>query len=321
MLYKTLSIFAISGALAFAGCRDSGSLQPADLAGTGGADMATGGGGDMPATYTTATVKAMRQGAPGSYELDNVVAIALTPSSTSPHLYVQDADGGDFSAIKANCSSSSTSHPCSVASTVHTVAIGHSVTIKGLYIKAKASEGGAENFYIDSITDNGAGTAPAPAMVALTDISRNAMTKAKWFQKVTVTTPGTLVVYDLSPTELVFANATKCSYQLGFGLAPMGTAGAATTLSCPNATSQPAASTAPDPAEILIGTDFYTGFNVSSDCRCAAMYMDKEVTATSTATALSGILVFDTVYGSMPVKAYQYIAPTSTTDLTLSNLM
>jgi hypothetical protein len=87
-------------------------------------------------------------------ELDDVIAIALTSSTTSPHLFVQDAAGGPFTAIKTNCSSSSTSHPCTVASTVHTVTVGHKVTIKGTFIKASMANGSSENFYIDTITDN-----------------------------------------------------------------------------------------------------------------------------------------------------------------------
>src|SRR5262249_46320155 len=157
------------------------------------------------------------------------------PSATSPHLFVQDAAGGDFSAIRTSCSASSSSHPCTVASTVHTTQIGHKVTLTGLYIKGGLASGGTEDFYIETITDNGAGTLPTPASVMLADIERSSVSSivgtpamkpanAKyWYQRVTVSNPGTLVMYDLSPSELVFQNATKCSYQLGFGMAPMGT--------------------------------------------------------------------------------------------------
>ena len=41
----------------------------------------------------------------------------------------------------------------------------------------------------------------------------------------------------------------------------------------------------------------------------------------STATALTGILVYDTVYQSMPVKSYLYISPLNTSGMTLSNLI
>ncbi|MCU1277388.1 MAG: hypothetical protein JWM53_934 [bacterium] len=322
MLYRNASIFAFACMLGAVGCRDNGAVTPVDLSMAGGGGGGTGGGsgGDMATagmkTYIVATIAMMRQGAPGDYELDDVVAIALTSSTTSPHLYAQDAAGGDFSAIKTNCSSSSTSHPCTVASTVHTVAVGHKVTIKGTYIKASAMNGGSENFYIDSITDNGAGTLPAVKMVALTDVQRNATTKASWFQHVQVSpAPAAHKVYDVSPTELAFSGATKCPYQLGFGLAPAATAGAGAS-QCVDMTSQPAAATAPDPTEVLIGTDFFTTFKMTSDCRCYTMFTDTPVTTAMSTTKLGGILIYDTVFGSMPAKGYQYLSPLdNTTDV------
>jgi hypothetical protein len=320
MLYRNASIFAFACMLGAAGCRDNGNVPPVDLSSGGSVDMAGGGSGNDLTTknYTVATIAAMRQGAPGDYELDNVIAIALTSSTTSPHLYAQDAGGGPFTAIKTNCSSSSTSHPCTVASTVHTVTVGHSVTLKGTFIKASAANGGSENFYIDSITDNGAGTLPAVTTVALTDVQRNATTKASWFQHVVVSpAPAAHKVYDVSPTELAFSGATKCPYQLGFGMAPAATAGAAAS-QCTDMTSQPAAATAPDPTEVLIGTDFFTTFKMTSDCRCYTMFTDTPVTTAMSTTKLGGILIYDTVFGSSPVKGYQYLAPLdNTTDVTI----
>lgn len=328
-MYRNACIFAFACTLGVMGCRDNSPLTPADLSMAGGGGGGGTGGGDMAnaaKTYMVASIATMRQGAPGDYELDDVVAIALTPSTMSPHLYVQDAAGGDFTAIKTDCSSTSMSHPCTVASTVHTVTVGHKVTIKGTYIKAGAAKGSAENFYIDSITDNGAGTLPPVAMVALTDVQRGATTKAKWFQHVQVM--GTVAahqVYDLSPAELAYSGATKCPYQFGWGVAPSGTTGAAATLSCAASCStkpvgtgctQPAAATAPDATEVLIGTDFYSMFKESSDCRCASTFSDTLVTMSSQTTKLGGILVYDTVFGSTPVKAYQYLAPLdNTTDV------
>ena len=67
------------------------------------APVEAAGGGGGPTTYQLATVAQMRQGAPGSYELDNVVAIALTSSVSSPRVFFQDAGGGDFSAMAGNC--------------------------------------------------------------------------------------------------------------------------------------------------------------------------------------------------------------------------
>jgi hypothetical protein len=329
MFYRTV-VIAMACSLGVVGCRDNGTLTPADLSMAGGGGGGTGGGADMATTaknYMVATIAAMRQGAPGDYELDDVIAIGLTPSTTSPHLFVQDAAGGDFSAMRTNCSSSSTSHPCTVASTVHTVTLGHKVTIKGTFIKAGAANGAAENFYIDSITDNGAGTAPPVTMVTLADVQKGSVAnvttmapanKKYWFQHVTVTpAPAAHKVYDVSPAELVFSGATKCSYQLGFGLAPSGTAGAAASM-CTDTTSQPAAATAPDATEVLIGTDFFSTFKLSSDCRCYTMFSDTPVTSAMSTTKLGGILVYDTVFGSMPVKPYVYLAPLdNTNDLAL----
>jgi hypothetical protein len=332
MLYRTV-VFAMACSIGVVGCRDNGTLTPADLSmGGGGAAGGGGGGGGGGTTagdmknYTVAmSVAAMRQGAPGDYELDDVIAIAVTPSGS--HMFVQDAAGGDFSAVITNCSSTSGSHPCPVQSTVKTVTAGHKVTIKGTFIKASAASGAVENFYIDSITDNGAGTLPPVAQVTLADVQRGSVAnvtsmaptnKKYWFQHVTVTpAPAAHKVYDISPGEMVFSGATKCSYQLGFGLAPMSTAGAATTM-CADMTTQPAASTAPDPTEVLIGTDFYNTFKLSSDCRCYSMFTDTPVTTAMSTTKLGGILIYNTVYMSSPLKAYVYLAPLdNTTDLAL----
>lgn len=333
MFYRNASIFAFTCTLVVAGCRNTGNLTPADLSmggggsAGGGGDMAGGAGGDMTMkNYKVSTVAAMRMGTAngGDYELDNVVAIALTPSTMSPHLFVQDAGGGDFSAMRTNCSMTSMTHPCTVASTVHTVAVGHSVTVKGTYIRATPANGSVENFYIDSITDNGAGTLPAVAMVALTDVQRGATTKAKWFQHVQVT--GTVAahkVYDLTPAELVYTGATKCPYQFGFGVAPSGTAGAATTLSCDASCStsppgsacvQPTGAATPDPTEVIIGTDFYTAFTLTSDCRCASKFSTTPVTMAMSTTKLGGVLLYESVFGSMPAKTYQYLAPLDNTN-------
>lgn len=335
MLFRNASIlalgFAFASTLGAAGCRDNNTLTPADLSMSGGGGGGTGGGGDMATgstTYTVATIAAMRGGAPGSYELDNVTVIAKTSSSASPHLVVQDAAGGDFSAIDPTCSATSTSHPCPANSTVKTIAVGEKVTITGLYIKASNANGATETFYVNSAMDNGPATGmPAVQTVALTDISRNAQTKKWWFMHVKVDPPpaaSALQIYDLTPSELVFSGGTGCPKQVGWGMAPMSTAGAATALMC-TGTTQPAGSTAPDAAEVLIGTEFYKDFNISSDCACAKPDMgtaDQLVTATTATTgSISGILLYDSVFGSSPVKTYQYLSPVSNTDMPLSNTM
>ncbi|HEY2747658.1 MAG TPA: hypothetical protein VGL86_23715, partial [Polyangia bacterium] len=295
--------------VAASGCRDNGPLTPADLSGTGGG--AGTGGGDMAVstTYMTSTIAAMRQGAPDSYELDNVTVFAKTSSSASPHLVIQDVGGGDFSAMLLTCSATSPSHPCSANSTVKTIAVGESVTVKGLYIKASNASGATETFYIDSITDNGPVTGfTVPVQpVALTDIQRNVQTKKWWFQHVVVTpapAAGALVMYDMTPSELVFTGST-CPKQVGWGMAPSTTtAGKAATLMC-SGTTQPAGSTGPDATEVLIGTDFYRDFNDSSDCACAKPdggTPDQLVTSsTATMGAIGGMLNYDSVFGSSPV--------------------
>jgi hypothetical protein len=312
------------------GCRDSGTLTPADLSMAGGGDSGTGGGGDMAVagkTYTMATIAMMRGGAPGDYEMDDVVAIALTPSSKSPKLVVQDSTGGDFSAIQLTCSGSSASHPCTVASTVHTVTLGHKVTVKGTYIKSKLASGGTETFYLDSITDNGAGTAPAPVMVDETAIERATDTSvagwnAKFWQKVTVTPTEALVMYDWTPTDLKFSGTwpgcTTAPFVFGFGMIPtsaMTTATAACTVKTAPAPSQATS----DGKEILIGTDYYKDFAVSSDCQCAkAPTMVPGATTTwPMGMAMTGILGYDAPIGG--TMGYKYFSPTEAG--VLSNLV
>lgn len=312
MFYRTLSIVGLATVLA-AGCRNSNNQLPVDLSTAG--DMATGG--DMAKNYKASDIKTMRQGSSGDFVLANVIAIGVTPSTGSPRIIVQDAAGGDFSGIQGRCSSTSMVHPCSVASTVHTAAIGDNVTLMGTYEKSATS--GFETFYIDMITINSHGAAlPAVQTVALADVQRGA-TKAKWYwQHVTVSAPGTLTMYDFTAAEFVRGNnPTACPYQFGFGLLP-GTA--ASTNVCAGATSQPPGVGTPDPNEVLIGTDFYMTWNVSSDCRCTATYHDREPAANSSTTALGGILMFDSVFGSTPPKTYTFLSPLNDADLTLSNL-
>jgi len=323
MLYRKASIIAFACALAGAGCREEAPLTPVDLAmnggGGGGVDMAMGGGGK---NYTTATIAAMRQGAPGDYELADVVAIALTPSSASPHLYVQDAAGGDYSAISTNCSSTSMSHPCTVASTVKTIAIGHKVTVKGTYIKAGQANGGAENFYIDTILDNGpAASTPAPLAMSQTDIARGAKVAAKIFQKVTVTPTEDLVMYDWTPSELKFSGTwpgcKTAPFVFGFGMIPA-SAGATATAACTTKAMQPTGQTTADAKEVLIGTDFYKNFQVSSDCQCAGTHTGVSVPSATTKwpanMAITGVLVYDVQF--MQTTGYQYFAPTEAGVLT-----
>jgi len=204
-----------------------------------------------------------------------------------------------------------------VVTQVAAIVIGRSVTIQGTYIKSKSTC--YESFYIDSITDNGAGTVPAGVTATLADISRSGTNKGISFQHVTTTIAGNdpLVMYDWTPAEFVYQGATKCPYQFGFGMIPQ-SANATATAACTNTTSQPPGQTTPSSAEVLIGTDFYTGFTVSSDCQCAATFTDKEPTTTSQVKqSISGMLVFDVPFGA--TTGYYYIAPLSNTDANVTN--
>ena len=288
--------------------------------GAGGGGGSGGGGGapgDMATgkSYQRSTVAAMRQGAPGDFELDNVISIARTASTYSPRLYVQDAAGGDFSAIVTHCSSTSVSHPCAVASTVATIADGTRLTVRGTYVKGKY---GDENFYIDEVTTSGSATMPAPVTAQLADLSRNADKTAWWFQRVRVDLgAATLKLYDFSPIEFKYiaSGGMPCPAYLGWGMVPStssDTVGAA----CSGTTQpvSPAAGGAPAD-ELLVGNDFYTTFGYSTDCACAAQEQETLLTATNTlGGVIGGILIGDIPFGQ--TTPYQYLAPKSTADAT-----
>ena len=329
-MYRNASIFAFACVLAAAGCRNNSPLTPADLSMAGGGGGGTGGGagvaGDM--AVTVSTIPAMRMGAPGTYELDNVLVIAKTSSSSSPHLVLQDPNGGDYSAIYTTCSSTSTSHPCPATSDNKTAQVGDSLTVTGLYIKAATASGATETFYINSITDNGpaGGTPPVAVTVTLADLAKGngLMTKKNWFQKVVVSpapAAGALKMYDFVPTEMVFTGST-CPKQVGWGMVPSATtACTGNTVMCPTPTN----CSSPDASEVLIGTEFYKQFTPSSDCACAKTDMGtgSPLVEMSTATtgAISGILLYDSVFGSSPVVTYQYLSPTADTDMPLMPTM
>jgi len=99
---------------------------------------------------------------------------------------------------------------------------------------------------------------------------------------------------------------------------PVGTAGATPGAACTTGTTQPAGIATPNPAEVLIGTDFFKGFTTSSDCRCAKTYTDMEPSATSKVTGtIGGILVFDVPFQA--TTGYYYLAPKALADLPLTN--
>jgi len=307
------------------GCRaDSGNKTPIDLSSSNadlaGQDLAQSPTADLAGgSYTVSTVAAMRQGGkPGRYSLTAIVT-AKTPSTKAPKIFVQDAGGGDFSAMLAQCSSGTT-HPCSVTSLVSGTMVGNEVTVTGTYIKAGLAKGGSESFYIEGFTDGAAGTIPAPTALAATDVARGGGKTANWFQHVTFTISDTWKMYDWSPGEFVFTGATACPYQTGFAMIPTSVSGATATAACSGTTAQPAGQLTPPATEILISTEFYTAFTTSSDCRCAAKFSDKEPSATTTLTgAVEGFLLYDTAQGS--TTGYQMFAPLSTAHAPLTNLL
>jgi len=131
------------------------------------------------------------------------------------------------------------------------------------------------------------------------------------------------VMYDWSPADLTWSGTgwpgcTTAPYVFGFAMAPTSaalTAGAACTVK----TAQPAASATTD-KEVLIGTDFYTAFKVSSDCQCAGARADKGTTVPSDTTVwpantpVTGVLLFSA--GTTVESGHQSFSPTEAGPLT-----
>ncbi len=324
-MQRSLGLSSITFVVTFAfACGGGTPLNPIDLSSANGdmamaptGDMAMSGGGDMAGNgcggiYSKSTIAAMRQNSPGCYELDDVVTIAVTPTSASgktSNIYAQDSTGGPYSAEHFGCSSSSTSHPCSVLATAKSILVGRSVTITGLFIKSSVAKGSFEEFYIDNITDNAAGTAPAPTAVTLANIERGGNVPADWFQMVTTTINGsdTLQMFDWTPPE--FTGTGTCS-QYGFGMLPKSATGTATAACPASGTTQPAGQAAVNPAEVLVGTDFYDGFLYTSDCACGpATYPTAKLmtTTTNVVGAITVLLNYDVPYGT--TTGYQFVDP------------
>jgi hypothetical protein len=269
-------------------------------------------------TFTKASVATMRQGAAGCYELDGVITIAVTPvgaNTKSVTLYVQDAAGGVYSAMKVSCSSTSATHMCTAFATAKNVLAGRTVTLQGQFTKSSAAKGGFEAFYLDSITDSAAGTPPTPTTLAQADLERSTTTAstgsptaAYWFQMVTANVTDKLVMFDWSPPE--FKGTGTCP-QYGFGLTPM-SAGSTAGTAC-SGTTQPAGQATVNPKEVLVGTSFYSGFKYTTDCACAAMYMSPLPTAGQGVTGtVSGILGYEVPTGQ--TVGYLYLEPLKNAD-------
>ncbi|MEO9195155.1 MAG: hypothetical protein ABI445_16010 [Polyangia bacterium] len=284
-----------------------------DMASASTADMGQAGCGGV---YMKSTIAAMRQGAPGCYELDGVVTLAVTPTtstSKSVTFYVQDAAGGDYSAVRASCSSTSMSHPCPAFPMVKASSSARTVTLTGTYIRSGASKGGYEQFYPDAFTDTAAGTLPTPIALAETDLERGTTTAstgkpiaAYYFQLFTTTIADKLLMYDWTASEFTSASATAKCKQFGFGMIP--TSAAATAGAACTGTTQPAGQATVNPKEVLIGTDFYSGFKTTTDCVCGPKYMDPVPTAgQGTSGSVTGLLSYDVPYGT--TTGYLYVAP------------
>src|SRR5262249_21388755 len=131
-----------------------------DLAMASNPDLANSG---ACTSYTATSIAALRQSGQNyaCVSLSGVVAIALHASTASPKLYVQDAAGGDWSALPVHCSSTSTTHPCTQQALVNAIAVGHAVGMQATYTKGPATSGSLETLYLATISDQGVGTAPA----------------------------------------------------------------------------------------------------------------------------------------------------------------
>jgi hypothetical protein len=230
---------------------------------------------------------------------------------------VQDFAGGGYSAMMMTCSTTSPTHPCPVASSVAAITDGRSVTVTGSYVKSGAAH---EQFFLDSISDRGPSSMPVATTASLAQIERSSTAYDLAFQHVTVTLSAGgawLVMYDWTPSEFVGVGAATCPYQNGFGMLPQSIPGAPGA-ACADGTSQPAGQAAPDGAEVLIGTDFYKGFTVSSDCRCAKANGYVVPTANSMLVGtIDAILVSDIVPGAS--AGFFYIAPKTGSGALITN--
>ena len=313
-------VLLVAVAVACGSSSDNGPTSPgAGSSGDGGAAGDAGGGcgtptpGVKPAcmTYTPKSIAAMR-GAParGCFELAHIGLVARTDSPSEPRLYVQDANGADFSAILAKCSPTAT-HRCAPAvaakipKLLDTSTTGAQITLRGYYEYGSVS--GFEEFYIEDIVDECA-TVPRPAPITLTlaDITRNARPKAKWFRRATVdiSAQDPLIVYDFSPPELQLPQA-QCPNWEGFAMIPQ-SAGPAAGAGCAG-TTNPAARAA-DAREVLFGRQFFNQFLFSSDCGCAAAAKQKLLTAANTVYGtLLGYLLLE--QDKATTNAYQVFEP------------
>ena len=317
-------VFGAVSALACGGSPDGTATTPSLDGGAGDASVPVpvpveaGVGCATPTPGATATCTAYAsksiadmRAAPvrGCFELPHVGLVARTDSASEPRLYVQDANGGDFSAILAKCSSAA-QHKCAPAvaaklkTLVDTSATGAQITLRGFYEYGSVT--GFEELYIEDILDECA-TLPRPAPIALTvaDVTRDARSKAKWFRRATINIgpQDPLVMYDFSPPELALAQP-QCPNWEGFAMIPQ-SAGVAAATGCAGATNP--AGRAAEAREVLFGRQFFNQFLFSSDCGCAGT-KQKLMTATNTVSGtVTGYLLLEQDKGS--TKPYQLFEP------------
>jgi hypothetical protein len=264
-LVAAVSVHGLVGA----GCGGSKSSAAVDAAGGGGVDAPGAAGSLQCTTYAKTTIAAMRNpGKPGCYEITGVL-VERTSSQSVPRLFLQDPGGGDYSAIMGKCLPSDP-HSCVPAAfnTALTLLKGESVTLQGDYHHGHTS--GFEELSIENVIDNGTTLAiPPPVALTVADISIGAKVTPTWFQKVSVNIPATdpLVMYDMSPPEL--QGTAPCPIWLGFSMIPQS---AATPIAPGCAGANNPTSQTRNPAEIVIGRNFYHTFNISTDCGCAATH-------------------------------------------------
>ncbi|HZS36250.1 MAG TPA: hypothetical protein VFF06_05460 [Polyangia bacterium] len=335
---RNLALVGAAAALLAIGCRnDNNNVTPADFAGTastdmagGSTDLATGGSTDLATgfvancnSYPDSTIAAMRMGKKsGCFKIGgtSVVALASVASSKTGTIAVQDAAGGDYSGIIAEChtgtSKTAMKFPCTQLATFGSTTVGHGVTIQGFF--DYSSKYLSETLYIldQPMTDSGAAvTPPTPISIAASAITFGSpVDPAKLFQKVTVT-GGPMKVFEMAPPQLNFGTGAfpGCStipYTFGFGVIPS----SSTATPGPTCTmgQMPMPAATQDPAEILVSTNFYKTFSKTTDCDCVKNATDLLAIGTSL-PSFGGILSQDTS-GATPIPQ---IIPTVNADFGL----
>jgi hypothetical protein len=233
----------------------------------------------------------------GCFEISHVGLVARTDSPTEPRIYVQDKNGGDFSAIVGKCTTTAT-HACAapvlakIGTLVDTKTDGAQLTIRGYYTYGAVSL--FENVLIEDILDECA-TIPRPDPISMTvaEIQRDARTPAKWFRRAHVSIPQNdpLVMYDFSPLDLQSPIA-GCPDMLGFAMIPQ-SAGVAAATGCVGGNNPPARPN--DPREVLVGRQYFNQFLYSTDCACVAGSGQKLVSSTGKVSGtVTGYLIIET---------------------------